>query len=140
MEKIHQHTTKCKIHVTDFTRRWRRPNLSRKTFRRNIRPKETYNRKRVKREIEQLKVNLPRFKIECRNIWIKQNWIFRHWRSLHYWKPRVIVAKKLWPRNLHDRQRLVSRELRDHSERLYILPGGARTFQEDVKLNPVGSP
>ena len=100
---------------------------------------DRYNRKRVKREIEQLKTNLPRFKIECRNIWIKQNWIFRHWRSLRLLKPRVIVAKKLWPRNLHDRQRLVFRELRDHSEWLYNLPGGERTFQKDVKLNSDGS-
>ena len=39
---------------------------------------DRYNRKRVKREIQQLKTNLPSFKVERRNIWIKQNRILRH--------------------------------------------------------------
>lgn len=41
MTKIHQDATKCKMHVKALTRCWRWLYLSWKTFRRNIRAKET---------------------------------------------------------------------------------------------------
>lgn len=43
---------------------------------------DRYNRKRVRTEMEQLENELPGFKIEGKNIWLKKNRNLQHRRSL----------------------------------------------------------